>query len=136
MYTPSKGSNAELFKRLVEDSNILYKKDWSTLNIDDFVFVCWAKRGYQGEKHTDYMAEIWLWGTTTLRDLCRTKVMGWENMAIMANEDDDVQDAFVDWYKNQLPDEREYLAKHGIKTVKKYAMNRYFICNSIGIHIN
>ena len=138
MYLPTPNSKAFLFRELVEHGLLLGKnsQNWSELDEDDFIFVCWAKRGYVGEEATEHIAYLYLFGTELLLNLTRSKIMGWGNYALLAAEDDYKQDDFVTWYSSHLDDARKILSDQGVKSPKKKAMNNYFEENDIPIHIN
>lgn len=138
-YIPKKKSNAKKFDDLVEHGQKLGNKSerWSEFDLDDFVFVCWAKRGYVGEKSTQDIVRLYLNGTNKLIDFSKRKVMGWGHMAKLATYSKQTQNKFVKWYKSfERMSHIETAASQGVKNANKVVLNRYFERNNIDITIS
>ena len=83
VFKPKQASLADKYINLLKEGEDLLarNKDLSTLSMDEFVFAMWVSRGKVGEKSTQHIVQLKMYGSSKLINLARVKVMGWEHFA-------------------------------------------------------
>ncbi len=132
-YIPNPNSDAEIYNDLV----IKYKeRDIALVDLDTFMMIAWARRGYEGDKHQSMIKYIHENASVDFKRFAiKNKNFGWENAAKFAMYPNELQDKFVHWYKNLRLSDKKYEAKHNVKKGNKEQCNKWFASRGIDVVI-
>lgn len=138
-YVPIQDTDTDVFISIIQEYS---SKNVALLTLDEYMLAAFARRGYvRNKKSQSHIKFIHTYGTDKMKEFAiRVKNFGWKNSAILVQYGDDMQNEYINWYRDIALHEKQYIAIHGIKQTRSgkfrsHLANEWFKEHNVNIVI-